>query len=186
MKASRYVGIIALGLLVCSAAIGSLGAALDVSDSPWASGLLGALLGAPLSAAVALAVAGRVARPQYLLQVTVAVFMLGGTGLLSLVAMHAELRFPFRPEIDTRLAPGFSQAAFAEITAGMSEGVVRESLGRPLYVTANAGHWPGAPDAVWSYAGDGACGWCDCAWHARDIGIKNGVVLWVQESWRYD
>lgn len=47
---------------------------------------------------------------------------------------HTESYCFFNPSIDTRYAPGFSDAAFNEIKAGMTAELVQRKIGAPLRI----------------------------------------------------
>src|SRR5688572_22794336 len=76
----------------------------------------------------------------------------------------------FAPAIDTQFAAGFSEAAFSEITVGMSAEMVSKKLGEPLRRHFNSGK------ETWCYTLDGKCRWGDWAWLCREVTIQDGFV----------
>jgi hypothetical protein len=97
---------------------------------------------------------------------------------LLMLYVGVEGYFPLNPAIDTRFAPGYSEAAWRTIRPGMSKAEVQAALGPPLN---NVG------DPSWAYSTDGACPWWDFAWLVRtiDFDAQDRVVA-VRELIAYD
>ena len=100
----------------------------------------------------------------------------------------SEWKFIFKPDIDTRFAPGYSEEAFESIKKGMSEREVVTILQEPLYKYEYGSNYsfPGQPEIVWWYTADGACSWWDFAWRTRGVGLRDGIVVGKVAYWSYD
>ncbi|RYD59335.1 MAG: hypothetical protein EOP56_00270 [Sphingobacteriales bacterium] len=100
----------------------------------------------------------------------------GATSLLLIpyfAAMFAlgESYDPFRPDIDTKFAPGFSQLKFDSIHPGMDSTVVLNILGKPIYTYGDS------VTTQWSYSSDAKCKCYDLAWLTKVIILQDGKVI---------
>jgi hypothetical protein len=98
----------------------------------------------------------------------------GGCCLLAVYLVHllffSETYCFVLPGIDTRYAPGFTEARFDRITAGMDSARVYALMGAPygkLTLRSCGDTYP----TIWSYTGDGKCKWLgmDFAWLGREV-----------------
>ena len=109
--------------------------------------------------------------------VAAAILLLGTT--LSLA--YGERYFPPWPDVDTRFAPGYSEAGFDALAAGMTRDEVVARLGPPLrrFPVRQTSYQSARPSTVegWSYSGDGACSWGDFAWLGREVYFDNAGRL---------
>lgn len=148
----------------------------------------GSTLFLPVSFLIAFVVAKLQTSPSKL--VYISTFLVFGilVGLCFIVVLVPEGKFIFYPDIDTYFASGYSNEAFDSITNGMTELQVKKLLQEPLYKSEYGAdnHFPGKPDAVWFYTGDGACSWADFAWRSRAVCFRNGVVVGKCTTWCYD
>lgn len=90
----------------------------------------------------------------------------------------------FYPSIDTRFAPGYSEASFNKIAVGMSKLEVEQKLGRPL--DTGSVFVNGGGDELWYYTLDGKCKWGDWAWLKRVIRFSNGRIVGIENRIAYD
>lgn len=82
------------------------------------------------------------------------------------------------PAIDTRFAPGYSEAGFRSIQVGMTKAEVLQRVGAPFNAVQDQG---------WMYSQDGACGWWDFAWLMRGVNFDaTGRVTDVTTFTAYD
>lgn len=72
--------------------------------------------------------------------------------------------FLLYPAIDTRFAPGYSEANFRKVQPGMSKDEVLQLLGQPFNDVAHQ---------AWIYSEDGAFPFWDFAWLARGINFDS-------------
>lgn len=72
--------------------------------------------------------------------------------------------FILYPAIDTRFAPGYSEANFRKVQPGMSKDEVLQLLGQPFNDVAHQ---------AWIYSEDGAFPFWDFAWLARGINFDS-------------
>ncbi|MDX2159966.1 MAG: hypothetical protein SF162_01450 [bacterium] len=87
------------------------------------------------------------------------------------------------PQIDTRFAAGYSEAAFDQIQMGDSKARVQALVGEPL--TDCLGF--ASDDYNWQYTCDGAFGLFDFAWLHRAVWFNaQGEVWQIVERVHYD
>jgi hypothetical protein len=74
------------------------------------------------------------------------------------------------PGIDTRYASDFTEAGFDQIRAGMDSAQVCALVGEP-YGKLTLRSFGDTCPTMWSYTGDGKCGWLgmDFAWLGREV-----------------
>jgi outer membrane protein assembly factor BamE (lipoprotein component of BamABCDE complex) len=94
---------------------------------------------------------------------------------------HMEAYCFFYPSIDTQYASGYSEAAFNELTNGMTIEAVQKKLGNPLYVQTTKNG-----DLHWSYTMDGKCTWGDWAWFARQLTFRDGKIIEIVKQIIYN
>lgn len=168
---------------------GILGIALGIWHSPLSSYVAGAGMLGPVALTIAFWIAKQKTQPRTPVFVSAVIICGIWVGLLFLVMFPAppEGKFIFKPDIDTRFADGYSDAAFATVAIGMNVSDVLALLGEPIS-TYESANWsfPGDAKTLWWYASDGACAWGDFAWRAPIIGIRDGVVVSKWTQWCYD
>lgn len=107
-----------------------------------------------------------------------ALFVAASLFLGSILWVGVEGYFFFYPTIDTRFTPGYTEAAFQAIQAGMTKAEVQERLGLPFNPVSDQG---------WIYSQDGACGWWDFAWLVRAVNFdEQGRVSSLASMVAYD
>src|SRR5262245_35323160 len=84
---------------------------------------------------------------------------------------HTESYCFFYPTIDTQFASGYSEAAFSQITTGLTVQAVQQKLGPPLYIQQYSS------GDLWFYTLDAKCTWGDWAWLCRQLEIRDGKVV---------
>jgi outer membrane protein assembly factor BamE (lipoprotein component of BamABCDE complex) len=89
---------------------------------------------------------------------------------------HTESYCFFYPSIDTHYAPGYSEAAFDQITTGMTSQAVLKLLGSPLHSDTNKD-----ASVRWCYTSDGKAIYGDWAWFGREIIFQDNKVAVVEK-----
>jgi hypothetical protein len=87
----------------------------------------------------------------------------------------------FDPNIDTRYAPGYNEAAFNQVTIGMTPQSVEQLAGKPLIISTETDS-----TQVWAYSTDGKAPFGDWAWMCRTVVFRNGKVAEVLHMTAYD
>src|SRR5687768_11771756 len=103
----------------------------------------------------------------------VAVFLLFGY-------THSQSYCFFYLSIDTMYAPGFSDAAFSQISNGMTMPAVQQKMGTPLSIQTVGNK------QIWFYTLDGKCFWGDWAWIGRKVKFQDGIVIEVIKDVYYN
>jgi hypothetical protein len=93
--------------------------------------------------------------------------------------------FPFNPDIDTKYTPGYSEAKFKQIIAGMTKNDVLSILGEPFSKSKVDWDWANV-DNIWLFTSDGACSWSDFAWKRKQVHFKDDIVIETITGWSYD
>lgn len=108
-----------------------------------------------------------------------ALLVLGVLAILSLLLLAStEEYFFLYPAIDTRFAPGYSEAEFHNIQAGMTKEDVLQRLGPPLNTIE---------EQSWIYSEDNAFPLWDFAWLGRAVQFNaGGEVTHVSAGVFYD
>lgn len=108
----------------------------------------------------------------------VMVLLCAGLFVAANYPLFVEVYFPPYPAVDTRFAPGYSEAAFQRLEVGMTRDEVLDRIGRPLNSLA---------DPYWVYSEDGACALWDFAWLVRGVQFdERGRVVGLTAFVAYD
>ncbi len=82
----------------------------------------------------------------------------------------------FYPSIDTYYAPRYTDAAFDQVTTGMTSHAVQNLLGSPLHSHTNKD-----ASVRWCYTSDGKAIYGDWAWFGREIIFQGDSVAKVEK-----
>jgi hypothetical protein len=181
---------IALGLAVSLAVLWQafqVARPLALWQTSRGSGVLGVLWTLPLAALVFVVVCRLATGDSLSSKLLATPAIVGGIGLW--LAMCApESKFLLWPRVDTCFAPGFNSTRFGQVKPGFTTAQVEQLVGHPLLTRdGRVGYQLSSKsDTIWSYSGDHCGRFGDYAWQAFEIGFRDGNVVAVSKSWRYD